>query len=275
MNAKELFAAGQLAEAITAAAEDVKRHPADVARRALLSELLSFAGELERADVQLDAMGHQDPQAMVVISLFRQLLRAETARREFYEQGRLPEMLERPSPRLQSHLEASIRLREGKGEEAGELLQKAEEQREQVPGACDGQAFDDLRDLDDLTSSFFEVLTSNGKYYWIPIERVELIEFRAPGQPRDLLWRQARMVVRGGPDGEVYIPALYFGSHAQSDEGIRLGRSTDWTGGQGAAVRGLGQREFLLGNQARSIMEIGEITIANPLSGPDDEASPG
>ena len=50
------------------------------------------------------------------------------------------------------------------------------------------------------------MLTSTGKYYWIPMERVEMIEFHDPARPRDLLWRRAHMVVRGGPDGEVFLP---------------------------------------------------------------------
>ena len=57
------------------------------------------------------------------------------------------------------------------------MLGRAEEQRVKLTGACDEQPFDDLRDVDELTSSFFEVLTSTGKYYWIPLERVESVEF--------------------------------------------------------------------------------------------------
>ncbi len=264
MNAKEYYEVGQLAEAITAAAEDVKRHPTDLAPREFLCELLCFAGELQRADGQLDAMGHQDPQALLGISMFRQLVRAELARREFYDEGRLPEFIEQPAPHLQSHLEASIRLREGKAAEAAELLQEAERQRPAVAGVCDGQPFHDMRDLDDLTASFFEVLTPNGKYYWIPMERVESIELFPPERPRDLLWRRAHMIVSNGPDGEVFLPTLYADSHASSDDRIRLGRFTDWGGGEGEPTRGSGQRMFLLGEEAKSIMELKEITSSGP-----------
>lgn len=267
MNAKELFQAGQLAEAVAAAGDEVKRHPADVARRAFLCDLLCFAGELQRADKQLDAMGHQDPQAMVVISMVRQLIRAEQARREFHEQGRVPELLDQPPPHVQLRLEASIRVRDGQPHQAADLLGQAEGQRPKVAGTCDGQPFEDLRDLDDLVGSCLEVLTSTGKYYWIPIERVELIEFHAPEQPRDLLWRRVHMIVSGGPDGEVFLPTLYAGSHAESDDRLRLGRMTDWRGGEGEPVRGVGQRMLLLGEEDRSILELKEITITNPESG--------
>src|SRR5919199_4477904 len=108
MNAHEHYQAGQLNEALAAATAEVKQHPTDASRRGFLCELLCFAGDLDRADAQLDLMGHQDPQAMMGVGLFRHLLRAEQARRQFYSEGRLPEFLEQPSEVLRLHLEASI-----------------------------------------------------------------------------------------------------------------------------------------------------------------------
>ena len=267
MNTQEFYEAGQLDDAVGAAVAEVKQHPADAGKRSLLAELLCFSGDLERADKQLDAVGQTDPDAMVVISMFRHLLRAEMARREFYEEGHLPEFIDKPSEEMQLRLEASIRIREDDPRGAAELLSKAEELRPAVACECDGKALDDFRDLDDLTSSFFEVLTSNGKYYWIPINRVETVEFRAPQRPRELLWRPAHMVVRGGPDGEVFLPTLYAGSHAVGDDLVRLGRFTDWIGGDGEPVRGIGQRTYLCGDQDRGLLELEQISIDDPVAG--------
>ena len=261
MNAKEYYEAGQLREAIAAQNDEVKQHPNDVSRRGFLCELLCFAGDLERADLQLDAMGHQDPQSMIGIALFRQLVRAEQARQQFYTDGRVPEFLSEPAPALRLQLEASIRLREGQADEASRILSESEAQRPKLAGVCNGQPFDDLRDLDDRTASFFEVLTSNGKYYWVPMDSVQVMEFRAPTRPRDLLWRRVHMVVRGGPDGEVYLPTSYAGSHKDPDDRVRLGRVTDWRGGEGKPVQGIGQRTFLVGNDDRTILELTEISI--------------
>jgi type VI secretion system protein ImpE len=261
MTPQELFKAGSLPEAITAATEEVKRHPADTSRRGFLCELLCFAGDFQRADVLLDALSTQDPQSALGVSLFRQVLRAEQARQDFYKQGRLPEFLDLPEPHLKLHLEASILMREGKPKEAATLLEQAEELRPSVAGTCDGTAFDDFRDIDELTAGFFEVLTSTGKYYWIPVERIDLIEFRPAERPRDLLWRRAHAVVRGGPDGEVFFPTLYSGTCAESDNLLRLGRMTDWRGGNGEPVCGIGQRMFVVGEEDRTMMELKELTF--------------
>jgi type VI secretion system protein ImpE len=263
MNAKESIHAGDLQGAIAAATEEVKKHPTQTSPRALLAELLAFTGELDRADKHMDAIGQQDPEAMLGVAVVRQLVRAELARREFYEQGRVPEFLDPPPPHVRLALEASIAIREGKDAEAAAKLEEAEQLRPHLSGTSDGKPFDDFRDVDDLASTFFEVFTSTGKYYWIPNERVELIEFHAPERPRDLLWRRAHMVVAGGPDGEVNIPAIYYGSHTDAQDRVKLGRVTEWRGEDGTPVRGFGQRLYLMGDEARAILEIKEITFAH------------
>lgn len=261
MKATQLYQAGDLTAAVAAALEEVKQAPSDSGRRGFLCELLCFTGDLERADRQLDTLTNLAPEAAVGIALFRQLIRAEQARQQFYSIGAMPEFLGEPTPALKLYLEASIYVREQRPEEAAKLLAQAEEQRPKPKGICNGQPFEDFRDLDDLTAGFFEVLTSTGKYFWIPIERVETIEFRPPARPRDLLWQRAHLIVHNGPDGEVYLPTLYAGTSADADDKVRLGRYTDWRGGPGVPVRGAGQRTFLVGDEARSILELKEITI--------------
>jgi type VI secretion system protein ImpE len=261
MNASELFEAGKLNEAVAAALDAVKSAPADTGRRRFLCELLCFAGDLERADRQLDALAQQDPKAVATVSLFRQMLRAEEARRQFFADGRLPEFLTPPSPVIRTHLEASIHLREGRPEEAAQLLADAEAQRPRVSGTSGDRPFQDFRDIDDLTAPLFEVFTSTGKYYWVPVADVERIEFHAPTRPRDLLWQRVHMVVRNGPDGEVFLPTLYAGAHADSDDRIRLGRVTAWQGGDGVPIRGSGQRIFLVGEEECPTLELKTVTF--------------
>jgi len=259
MTAGELFQAGKLSEAVTAALEAVKKHPTDIEKRGQLVEMLCFVGDLERADKQLELIGQQDPNAQVGVSLLRQMVRAETARQQFFREGRVPEFLAEPSDVLKLHLEASILLREGKLDEAAAKLAEAESEFAVVRGTCNGQPFTGWRDLDDLCAPLIEVLTSNGKYYWVPIERVDFMEFRAPERPKDLLWRRCNMKVQDGPDGEVFIPALYVGTHQNTDEQLRLGRGTEWTAA--APIRGIGQRTFLVGDNDLPILQLAEITF--------------
>src|SRR5262245_15893865 len=98
MNAQDHYRAGHPQEAMAAATAEVKSRPTDTAQRGFLCELLCFAGDLERADRQLDVLGQQDPEALVGISALRQVVRAEQARQQFFTEGRLPEFLDAPSP---------------------------------------------------------------------------------------------------------------------------------------------------------------------------------
>ncbi len=258
--ASEHFEAGRLTQAIEAMNAEVRGHPRDANRRGFLGELLCLAGNLERADLQYDAIAAQDQALALGTALIRQLISGEQARREFFLSGRVPEMFGAPPEHMRLTLEASIRLREGAIAEAAGLLARAEEARPQVAVTHDGAAFDDFRDLDDLTASFFEVVTSTGKYYLVPFERIASVEFFAPERPRDLMWRRAQMSVIDGPEGEVFIPVAYLppaGYPAASvTDAARLGRTTDWVGGDGAPTRGIGQRSYLLGEDSIGILEL-------------------
>ncbi len=256
-----LFRAGKLADAVAAANAAVRKAPADLAPRVLLAELLLFAGNLERADVILDAGSSVDPQAAVVIAEFRQLVRAEMARRQQRRDGRLPEFLGEPTAALATILQATIALRAGDAAEAAALAQKAEALRPRVTGSIDGKAFDDFRDADDLQAGYFEVLTTTGKYFWIPTERIESINFDKPKRARDLYWRRVNMSVRSGPDGVVYLPALYGDDDPGLSDELRLGQATDWIEVSQALVRGAGQRMFLVGDDTVSAMDMTEITF--------------
>ncbi len=250
--------AGDLDGAIEILNTEVRQKPTDAARRGALAELLCIAGNLERADRLLDALQQQDTSVALGVALFRQLIRAEQARRQFYGERRLPEFLEPPSAEDQLYLKAVVALHEGDKSGAAGLLTEAEAKRAPLAGTVDGVAFDDMRDLDDVSAAHFEVLTSTGKFYWIPMRRVESVILHRPERRRDLLWRRATMSVSGGPDGEVFLPAIYPWSEPPR-AALRLGRETDFAGGDGEPVRGMGLRSFLFGDAVRTILEIGRI----------------
>ena len=267
MNAHELFHAGKLDEALAAQIEQVRNHPADFSSRIFLSELLCFTGDLDRADKQLDTVGHQDPKALPVTTIFRHLIRAAQARVDCFETGRVPDLLGELTGPSRLLLQSLVHLRESDASQALALIEQAEAERVHPAGLSGETPFDDFRDLDDITASIVEVLTSVGQYYWVPLERVELLEFKAAERPRDLLWRPAHLIVRDGPDGEVFIPALYPGASSEANPMLRVGRETEWRGGDGSPVRGAGQRIFLIGDDAVPMMELTTLTFEPSASG--------
>jgi len=252
----DLFKAGKLPEALTAATAAVKKSPADLGARVLLAELLTFSGNFERADVILDAASNIDPTALTVVSEFRQLLRGETARRQLFRDGRVPEFLGEPEPTEQASLAALVALRAGDLAEATQKAEAAERVRPRAAGEMGKQKFDDFRDADDLLPGLIETITSTGKYYWIPLSRIQTMMFHPPKRPRDLIWRRCSMAVTDGPDGDVYIPAIYVSDPEHTTDAQRLGRETSWTEEGAGPIRGFGQRTFLAGDEALGIMDL-------------------
>jgi len=257
---QELLDADRLEEAIAAMNAEVRAKPTDIDRRVRLAELLCISGNLERADTILDAVSDLDPGTAIGVSLFRQLVRGEQARQAYYRQGAPPAFLAAPDPVSELEMRAALLLRSGDVAGAAELVEKRDAARAPVAGMADDVAFDDLRDLDDLSAGHLEILTSTGKYYWVPTSSVISIEFRAPERPRDLIWRRVGLSVANGPDGEVYMPCVY--ESAASTPAQRLGHTTDFAGDEGAIVQALGLRSFLVGEDCKSVLELGEIRFS-------------
>ncbi len=258
-SAIEYYQQGKLSEAITQLQNEIKQNPIDTAKRAFLVELLCFAGELERADKQLDIISTQEPEALVGIGFWRQLIRAEKSRQEFYSAGRAPNFVNKPTDLINNLVTSSILIREENMAEALQLTEKTEDDRAPLCGSCNGVEFDDFRDLDDLNSGVLEVLANNGKYYWIGFDQINSIEFYTPERPIELLWRKAALDVDNGPDGEVFIPTIYFCS--QGNEGAQLGRISEWSQDTNQPLRGIGLRSFLVGDELKTILEIDQIVF--------------
>jgi type VI secretion system protein ImpE len=250
--AGELFRQGRLADAVAAAGRAVQGAPRDIGARMLLAEFLLFATDFERADAVVGAAEALDPDCALAVAEFRQLLRAETARRQLFGAGRLPEFVDRPTPDQEAALAILVALRAGDSAGAAAAAETAEAARSVTGCVANGEAVSDFRDADDLVGGSLEVLTTTGKYFWIPISRVVSMEFHLPVRPRDLFWRRCTMVVREGPQGDVYLPALY--ETPAPDDAGRLGRRTEWS--KGSPVRGSGQRVFLAGDDGLAIADL-------------------
>jgi type VI secretion system protein ImpE len=259
MSASELYKSGRLQEAIDAQIQEVKSHPADQGKRLFLFELLAFAGDLDRARRQIEAVRYDDVQLEAATATYRTLLDAEQKRRRVFAEGISPQFLAEPPAHVKQRLEALNELRAGKLQDAARLLNEADQAAPVPRGQLNDKEFTALRDCDDVFGTVLEVL-AHGEYYWVPLEQVQLLAMNPPRFPRDLLWVPARLQMTANA-GDVFLPALYPGSHEQSDEAVKLGRATDWKAEQGGPVLGVGLRQFLVDDDAVSILEIRTLQI--------------
>ncbi len=259
MNSSDLFRQGDLAGALEAALTEVRQKPTDVPARLFLAELCCFSGDWERAEKQLDTLSKQSTEAAMLIALFRQLLRGEIVRHQVLTEGRTPEIVTPLTPAMSKALEVITANRDGDLAKATELVIEMDSLQPPVKGVCDDQPFETIRDLDDRTGPILEVITSSGKYFWTPWESLEYLDFDPPQRAMDLIWRRTKISVKGGPEGEVYIPTRYVSANETLNDLQRLGRSTDWVGDEGQCTIGRGGRTLLVGENDLSLMELGKL----------------
>ena len=258
--AKTQLDAGNLTGAIESAINAVKNNPTDAAARTFLFELSCFSGDWERAERQLDVIGHQDINAMIGSQIYRQNFQAERDRLRYFTDGLKPEFLAPPPAYIEDLLQANNRLREGNAAEARQMLDKIEEERPAFACRLNGEEKEDFRDYNDLTMGVFEAILKD-QYVWLPLEQVGKIEFFAPKSLRDLFWIQAQVEMKNGLGGEMFVPALYAASFKNENDQVRLGRMTDWRDGGEEVYSGEGLRMFFTNGEAKPILEISEIVF--------------
>jgi len=259
MSAADLFRSGQLQEAITAQLAEVKAAPADQGKRLFLFELLVFAGDIDRAQRQIELVRYDNPELDMAVMTYRQLLDAERTRRRLFSEALVPHFFGDQPDHVHLRLEAVCRLRENHQAEAAEVLARASALAPAVRGELNGKPFQELRDCDDLFGTVLEVM-ARGSYYWVPLEQVVSLTMSPPRFPRDLLWTPARLELPDS-EGAVHLPALYPGSHEHPDVQVKLGRLTDWKAAEGGPVLGAGMRTFLVDDDAVTLLEWRELQV--------------
>jgi type VI secretion system protein ImpE len=273
MDGSELYKAGRLTDAIAAQVQAVRAAPLDRGMRFFLFELLTFAGDIDRSRRQIEAISYDEMELATAHATYCRMVDSEQARRwlfdeldpavaeGLFEEDRVrPKFLIEPPFHIRIRLDATMNALRSSPEQTKELLEMAGQCTPKVSVQLNGKTYESLRDADDLFNTVLEVM-AQGNYYWVPLEQVETLAMNPPRYPRDLYWFPARLSLKNGPSGEVFLPALYPRSHAHPDEAVRLGRKTEWRGEEGDPVLGTGLRLFAADEEAIPLLEFRELQV--------------
>jgi type VI secretion system protein ImpE len=273
MTVKALMEAGRLDDAVACLGAELQARPTDRQGRTFLFELLCFAGDFDRAERHLDVLGQQggDPETGLGVRLYRGLLEAERSRARLFSEGVRPRFMFEVPPAVELHLRALDEIRLKRFAEARALLDRADGLGAPPRGTAIGTTFEEFRDADDRLALVLEVFTPAG-YFWVPWEQVQYLEVAPPHNLRDLLWAPAKLATWDGQPAEVFLPNVYPGSASHPEGLARLGRKTDWLDTGEGVVQGSGQKVFLVGDDARTLYELGEVRFSPPR---DEFATPG
>ncbi len=259
-NAKQLLESGDLTASIASVLDHVRDNPTDIPARIFLFELSCFSGDWDRAEKQLDVIGHQDANAMIGSLIYRNNFKAERDRERYFTDGLKPGIIAPPPTYVEDLIQANNRIREGNVAEAREMLDRIEEERPAFKAAVNGGEVSDFRDYNDSTMCIFEVIFKDS-YVWLPIEQVQSIEFFKPASLRDLFWIQAKVELVDGTNGEMFFPSLYSGSYHSGNDMVRLGRMTDWRDLGSELFAGEGLKLYWMDGRDRSILDLETIVF--------------
>jgi type VI secretion system protein ImpE len=165
----------------------------------------------------------------------------EMLRKEVFSGALTPMVLGEPLPWLALLLQALSVESQGRFEEAKALRGQALEQASAVTGTVDGQAFDWIADADSRLGPVCEAVI-DGRYYWVPFERIRTMGLDTPTDLRDVVWLPAHLGLANGGEAAALIPVRYPGSESDPDGLIRLGRKTEWDEVAPETFHGRGQR---------------------------------
>jgi type VI secretion system protein ImpE len=261
-DAKLKLDAGDLSGAVEAALRLVKTNPTDATARTFLFELSCFAGDWDRAEKQLDVIGHQDTNAMVGSLIYRGNFKAERDRTKLFSDGLKPQFMTAVPSYVEDLLSAVNRVREGNTAEARSILDGVEDKRPAFRCSVNGEGFSDFRDYNDLTMCVFEAIHKDA-YMWVPFEAVQKVEFFPPKTLRDLYWIQAKVDLTNGIGGEMFLPALYSGSWKSDNDQVRLGRMTDWRDLGDELFAGEGMKLYWMDGKDKSILDLRTIEFSH------------
>ena len=274
MLAEDRLREGDLDETLRQLQEQVRKEPANAKYRVFLFQLLAVMGQWERAMNQLNVAGELDAGTLAMVQTYREALRCEVLRGEIFAGRRSPLVFGEPEEWFALLLEAQRLLAQGAGEQAREMRERALETAPATPGTIDGAPFEWIMDGDNRLGPVVEAIV-NGRYYWVPFQRIRSLQIEEPADLRDLVWMPAHFTWANGGESAGLIPTRYPGSETSPDPELRRGRRTEWLEQPGGAYVGQGQRMFFTDSGEYPLMEVRSITLVTGTDAAEAESGEG
>jgi type VI secretion system protein ImpE len=266
MDTLELIRDGKLGAALDALQGQVRKDASNAKYRIFLFQLLSVMGQWKRALTQLNVAGELDASTLPMVQTYREAIQCEALRGDIFNAARAPLIFGEPPAWLAMLLEALKADAAGEPARADSARATAFEQAPAIGGNIDGQRFAWLADADQRLGPVIEAIV-NGRYFWIPMQRISRIEFDAPVDLRDTVWMPASFTWTNGASTVGLVPTRYndTAAAAGADEALLMARRTEWTDDG----RGLGQRMLVTDAGEFALMDVRVIEF-DPQAAPSD-----
>jgi type VI secretion system protein ImpE len=273
MSARDALRDGDLDRALGILQNEVRASPDDPRHRIFLFQLLSVLGQWDRALTQLGVIRDLDAGSMPMSRTYQEVIRCEILRRGVFAGERSPMILGDPEPWMAQLVEALRISKQGDAAASKKLREKALDDAPPSSGklAVAGdpalaageseESFAWIADADTRLGPLLEVIL-NGKYYWVPLQRIARIDIDAPTDLCDIVWLPARFLWSNQGQAVGMIPTRYPGSEDNQSGQIRLARLTEWRESGEEVYEGIGQRILATDEGEYPILNVRRIEFA-------------
>jgi type VI secretion system protein ImpE len=258
MQAEALLQQGELDAALASLQQTIREEPSNAKWRVFLFQLLCVTGSWERALNQLKVAADLDEINLAMAQTYHEAIQCERFRKEVFRGHRSPLIFGDP-PEWSAFLIEALRLF-GSGEyaQAEQLRQQAFEHAPGIPGSIEDQPFSWIADADTRIGPMFEAIV-NGRYYWIPMQRLKKVTIEPPVDLRDLVWAPAQLTFENAGESVALIPVRYSGTEDHADVAEKLSKKTDWEQPYEGVYTGLGQRMLVTDQDEYPILGVRKI----------------
>jgi type VI secretion system protein ImpE len=249
--------------------DQVRQNPSDAKLRVFLFQLLCVFGQWERALTQLNVAAELDASTLAMAQMYREALQCESLRAQVFAGKRSPVIFGEPPDWMALLIESLLVRGTERSGESESLRDRAFEAAPQTAGSIDGQPFEWIADADMRLGPVCEAII-NGRYYWVPFDRLSKIDLEAPTDLRDVVWMPSHFQFANGGEAVGLIPTRYPESESSDDPQVRLARKTVWREEAPEVFLGLGQRVLATEAGEHAIMDLRTIVLTASES---DESS--
>jgi type VI secretion system protein ImpE len=249
-----------LSLALSELTDEIRQKPADFKKRVYLVQLLCVLGHWSRALNQLTVAAELDALAIPMKQVYSDAIQGEGLRAEVFAGKRSPMLFGQPDQWIALLIESLMQSGQGASELAESLRIRAFENAPTRSGTINGERFDWLCDGDMRLGPVMEAYV-NGRYYWIPFDKLSKVKIEAPEDLRDSVWTPAHLTFVNGGETLALIPTRYPGSEASDDGLLQLAKKTEWVELRPEVFSGIGQRSLSSDKGEYALMDIREIVF--------------
>ena len=260
MTPGEALQSGDVRQTFDLLKAEIRRTPRDARLRTFLFQMFCITGEWDRALTQLSVAGELDPAASPMVQTYEAAIHCEVLRAKVFAGQRSPTVLGEPGPWLPLLIEATRLLAAGQAEHAAALRDAAFDAAPPIPAALDGTGCDWVADADPRLGPTVEAIVE-GKYVWVPYERIRAITFDPPQDLRDQVWMPARFTWANDGTAVGFVPTRYPGTTDGQDPALLLARRTEFVESDHWSLP-VGQRMLVTESAETALMDIRRLDLA-------------